>query len=105
MPKSNILFTIESINTINRGWGRDSVDTVARHFELGRRQFNRRFTRSIGASPKQMSQVLRAQKAIACLRAGVDVQDVVDRCGFTDQSHLIRDVVNHSNRRPTDPHK
>jgi len=94
--------SMESIHTINRCWGRDRVEHIARSFSLGRRQFNRRFTRSIGASPKQMSQVLRAQKAITCLRSGIDVHEVVDRCGFTDQSHLIRDVVSHSSRRPTE---
>jgi AraC-like DNA-binding protein len=94
--------SVASINTINRGWGRDPVESVARSFDLGRRQFNRRFTRSVGASPKQLSQVLRAQKAISCLRTGIDVHEVIDRCGFTDQSHLIRDVVSHSNRRPTE---
>jgi len=92
--------SIESIHTLNRAWGREPVECVARRFELGRRQFNRRFTRGIGASPKQLSQVLRAQKAMACLRAGFDAHEVVDRCGFADQSHLIRDVVNHSTRRP-----
>ena len=94
--------SVESVNSINLSWGRNTVDGIARQFDLGRRQFNRRFTRAIGASPKQLSGVLRAQKAITCIRAGVNVQDIVLRCGYADQSHLIRDVVNHSNRRPTD---
>lgn len=89
-----------SIGAINNGWGRETIESIARRFDLGRRQFNRRFTRSVGASPKQLSQVLRAQKAVACLRNGMGVLDVVERCGFTDQSHLIRDVVKHSDRRP-----
>jgi AraC-like DNA-binding protein len=94
--------SVESVNTINRVWGRETVTSIASHFDLGRRQFNRRFTKNIGASPKQLSRVLRAQKAIACIRAGLDVQDVIGRCGFSDQSHLIRDVVDHSNRSPAE---
>lgn len=101
LPQDSDRLSVASVNAINANWGRDRIDEVARHFELGRRQFNRRFTRRIGASPKQLSRVLRAQKAIASIRAGGNVHDIVDRCGYVDQSHLIHDVVSHSNRRPT----
>ena len=94
--------SLEAVKMINANWGRSRVADTAREFNLGRRQFNRRFTRSIGASPKQLSRVLRAQKAIACIRAGKNPHDVVDWCGYVDQSHLIREVVAHSNRRPSD---
>jgi transcriptional regulator GlxA family with amidase domain len=93
---------VAALDAINAGWGREPVASLARRFDLGRRQFNRRFTRSVGASPKQLSRLLRAQKAIACLLAGDAVDAVVDRCGFSDQSHFIRDVVAHSGRRPGD---
>ena len=89
-----------AVDAINCGWGRQSIARLADRFDLGRRQFNRRFTRAIGASPKQISRVLRAQKALVCLRSGVDVSTVIDRCGFSDQSHLIRDVVAHAGKKP-----
>ena len=92
--------SLASLHTINLNWGRQRIGELARRFELGRRQFNRRFTRAIGASPKQVSTVLRAQKAIACIRAGQPFHDIVDRCGFADQAHFIREVSSHSNRTP-----
>ena len=94
--------SMASINCINASWGRRRVAEVARQFELGRRQFTRRFTRSIGASPKQMSRVLRAQKAIACVRLGEDVHDIIARCGYADQSHFVHEVASHCNRSPSE---
>lgn len=94
--------SIASINSINNSWGRQRVDEIANQFNLGRRQFTRRFTRSIGSSPKQMSRVLRAQKAIACVRRGQPVHDIIARCGYADQSHFVHEVASHCNRPPSE---
>lgn len=94
--------SIASINSINDSWGRLRVDEIASQFDLGRRQFTRRFTRSIGTSPKQMSRVLRAQKAIACVRGGQNAHDIIARCGYADQSHFVREVSSHCNRPPSE---
>ncbi len=91
-----------SIMALNSSWGRQRIETLADQFDLGRRQFSRRFKRQIGASPKQVACVLRAQKAITLLWAGNDPHSVIELCGFTDQSHLIREVAAYSNRRPTE---
>jgi len=76
------------------------VTALAARFGLGRRQFHRRFARAVGTGPKQLSQVLRAQKAAACLQAGIDTQQIIERCGYSDQSHFIRDVVRYCGKRP-----
>ncbi len=94
--------SMNSISALNAGWGKQRIDSLAQQFGLGRRQFNRRFKRQIGASPKQVARVLRSQKAIALLRTGSNVHDVIELCSFTDQSHLIRDIVAHSNRPPSE---
>jgi len=91
---------VAAVGAINAGWGRQPIAVLAQRFGLGRRQFNRRFTSAVGAAPKQLSRVLRTQKAVACLRAGVATQAVIERCGYSDQSHFIRDVVAHYGRRP-----
>ena len=90
-----------SVHAINRSWGQRRVTEIASDFELGRRQFTRRFTRRIGASPKQVSCVLRAQKAIACVRKGIEVQDIVGRCGYADQPHFVRDITTHTGLSPS----
>jgi len=94
--------SIASINSMNDGWGRGRVNDIAKQFDLGRRQFTRRFTRNVGASPKQMSRVLRAQKAIMCIRLGEHVQDIIARCGYADQSHFVHEVADHCNRPPSE---
>jgi AraC-like DNA-binding protein len=94
--------SMASINIINGSWGRRRVHEIAQQFELGRRQFTRRFTRSIGASPKQMSRVLRAQKAIACVRLGENIQNIIARCDYADQSHFVHEVADHCNRPPSE---
>ena len=100
LPPDADRLAVPFVSAINEKWGRGRIDAVAREFNIGRGQFYRRFSRCIGASPKQMSNVVRVQKAIACIRAGGNVHDVVGRCGYADQSHLIHDVVNHSRKRP-----
>ena len=91
-----------SIDLINESWGRQRIDSIAEHLGLSRRQLARRFSSGTGTSPKKMSRLLRAQKAITCIRNGVLVQDVVGMCGYADQSHLIHDVVTHTGKRPSE---
>jgi AraC-like DNA-binding protein len=101
-PEKPDKLSMASVAIINQSWGRRRIEDIAGEFGLGRRQFNRRFTQTVGTSPKQMSTVLRAQKAIACIRSGRDVNDVIDQCGYSDQSHLIRNITAMSNKRPTE---
>lgn len=88
------------VAAMNESWGNCRISTLAREFGLSRRHFNRRFSKGVGTSPKKLLGVLRVQKAVACLRNGVSVQDVVFRCGYSDQSHLIRDVLTYTGKRP-----
>ncbi len=90
-----------AIDHMNNGWGGYRISNIAEHFGLSRRQFTRRFTRQIGISPKKMSGVMRSQKAMACLKSGKAAHDVIDLCGFSDQSHLIHDLLLHTNHTPT----
>ncbi len=92
----------DAIVKMNDKWGRCRVTDIANHYEVSKRQFNRRFIRNVGSSPKRLLRVIRAQKAVACLMYGMDSQDVVCLCGYTDQSHLIRDVVALCGKRPTE---
>jgi AraC-like DNA-binding protein len=91
-----------SIDLMNEDWGRSRIDAIAAHLGLSRRQLGRRFSSATGISPKKMSRMLRAQKATACIRSGQDIQDVIERCGYVDQSHLIHDVANHTGKRPSE---
>jgi AraC-like DNA-binding protein len=91
-----------TIDLMNEDWGRGRIDAIAARLGLSRRQLGRRFSTGTGISPKKMSRLLRAQKATTCIRNGLDIHDVIGRCGYVDQSHLIHDVVNHTGKRPSE---
>ena len=46
----------------------------------------------IGVAPKKMSNLVRAQKALGCLRGGEADAAVASTCGYVDQAHMIREV-------------
>lgn len=91
-----------AIRLMNVSWGRDRIDGIAARLGLSRRQLSRRFNASVGTTPKKISQMLRAQKALACIRAGWSAHDIVSICGYTDQAHYIHDMVAHTGRRPSE---
>lgn len=53
-----------------------------------------RFREQIGASPKQCARLLRFQQVVRhpAFAPGADWCDLAQRCGFYDQSHLIRET-------------
>ncbi|MGC4770856.1 helix-turn-helix domain-containing protein [Micromonospora sp. DT44] len=84
--------------------GRDGVGALATQLGWSRRHLAARFRAEIGLPPKTAARLLRFQRAHAVLRgvdatAGphpgsgrpVDWAEVAVRCGYYDQSHLIRD--------------
>jgi AraC-like DNA-binding protein len=86
----------ESIYKINRHSGNISITDLAHHLNLSRRQFQRRFTRIVGASPKEFAGIIRFQKALFQTRKGIRWPEIISKCGFYDQAHLIRDVKKYS---------
>ncbi len=91
-----------AITQMNRHWGREKIDAIAKALGLSRRQFGRLFSKSVGTTPKKLSRVLRAQKAAACIRSGAAIADIVDWCGYADQSHLIHELGAHTRKRPSE---
>ncbi|MBM7458458.1 helix-turn-helix domain-containing protein [Rhodococcus coprophilus] len=56
------------------------------------RTLRRRAHQAFGYGPKTLSRVLRFQRAIARARAGEDPATIAAECGYSDQSHLAREV-------------
>jgi AraC-like DNA-binding protein len=78
------------------------ISNVANQSSLGLRQFERRFTREIGLSPKLFSKVARFQ---AVLDAKINCQNVgwtnlAHEFGYFDQAHMIKDFQNLSGLSP-----
>ncbi len=82
---------MESVHKINRAQGNVSIEKIADDLHLSRRQFQRRFSKNIGMSPKAFANVIRFQKAIYYKRQGMDWSEITFRCGYYDQAHFIKE--------------
>lgn len=83
---------------------RVSVSAMAREAEIGQKKFIRLFTNEVGMTPKLFLRVARFERVmdrIHCAR-NVDWWDIVERHGYYDQSHFIRDFRQFTGITPTD---
>ncbi|MYW10647.1 helix-turn-helix domain-containing protein, partial [Streptomyces sp. SID2563] len=56
------------------------------------RQLHRRALTAFGYGPKTLARVLRLQRALALVRAGLPYADAALAAGCADQAHLARDM-------------
>ncbi|WP_030762732.1 helix-turn-helix domain-containing protein [Streptomyces griseus] len=73
------------------GAGRPVAET-ADALGLGARRLHRLSLDAFGYGPKTLARVLRLQRALALLRAGVPPVRAAARAGYADQAHLTRDT-------------
>jgi AraC-like DNA-binding protein len=87
--------------------GAGSLDAMARHVALSRRQLTTLFQREVGAGPKQISRLMRFEAAKQQVTSAVaggappDLSAVAARCGFCDHSHLVRDFRQYTGLSPS----
>jgi AraC-like DNA-binding protein len=80
-------------NELLRLRGRPSVSPFARAFGLDIRQFERRFLREIGMSPKRFARIARFQTALdwKLARPSTTWREIAHDLGYHDQMHLVHD--------------
>lgn len=89
----------------HRGTG--SMDGLAAHVALSRRQLTTLFRQELGVSPKQISRLMRWERARQDVAASVaagrrpDLAELAARCGYYDHSHLVRDFQQYTGLSPT----
>lgn len=77
------------------------VSAMAEAACLSKKQFERIFLSTIGMKPKEYSRIVRFQKALWHLQHGNrDFCGIANDCGYSDQSHLIRDFKTYSGLTP-----
>jgi AraC-like DNA-binding protein len=87
--------------------GAGSLDGMARHVALSRRQLTTLFRREVGAAPKQISRLMRFERAKQEVTSAVvggalpDLSEIAARCGFYDHSHLVRDFRQYTGLSPS----
>lgn len=69
---------------------------------LSPRQFRRVFYSQVGMSPKEYARIVRFQKSMWLLQCGKhEYADIAYSCGYSDQSHFIREFCQFSSLTPT----
>jgi AraC-like DNA-binding protein len=82
--------TIETILTAN---GQLSVDELSKQIKVHRRQLERKFSTTIGLSPKQLSKIIRLQVSLKMLlnRQFTSLTALAYEGEYYDQAHFIKD--------------
>jgi AraC-like DNA-binding protein len=81
---------VETIITAN---GQLSIQALSQKVDINRRQLERRFSSTIGLSPKQLSKVIRLQAAFKLLidKKNTSLTDLAYEGEYYDQAHFIKD--------------
>lgn len=82
--------TVETILTAN---GQLSVDELSKHTKVNRRQLERKFSSTIGLSPKQLSKTIRLQATLKLLlnKNFTSLTALAYQGEYYDQAHFIKD--------------
>ncbi|MCZ9330224.1 helix-turn-helix domain-containing protein [Nocardia farcinica] len=80
--------------------GQVRIAELAETTGWSRKRLWSRFTAQVGVTPKRAAMVVRFRRAFDLLLAGHPPAEVAARCGYTDQSHLHRDVTAFSGLTP-----
>jgi AraC-like DNA-binding protein len=77
------------------------IEHLATELGWSRKRLWSRFQAQIGLPPKRVAKLVRFDHAVHSLVAGQDAAGVAADSGYTDQSHLHRDVVAFTGLTPT----
>ena len=73
--------------------GQVKVEEMAKKLNINRRKLERKFTTTVGLSPKQLSKIIRLQAALRQLNQNTELSltELAYQNGYFDQSHFIKD--------------
>ncbi len=79
------------------------IASVARSAGISHGHLDREFARIVGLSPRRLARLLRVQRLLEGIDAHGDVAwaSLAAELGWSDQSHLIRDVKRHTGVSPS----
>jgi AraC-like DNA-binding protein len=82
---------MRAVDVVSARHGCVTVDLLANISGMSARQLERRFLEAVGLPPKTFTRIVRFQRALEGLRAGVPPAVAAATAGFADQSHLARE--------------
>lgn len=77
---------------IRAGGGEVQISELAEETGWTRRHLTRKFAQQIGLPPKTVARIRRLHVALDLLAAGIAMNDLAVRAGYSDQSHLVREI-------------
>lgn len=79
-----------------------TVSQLAETACLSNKQFGRIFANCVGTSPKEFLRIVRMQRALSMLQqdGGLSLAQLAYECGFSDQSHMIKEFKSFSGYTP-----
>jgi len=82
----------EVIHHINNS-SQTNIKTLADIACLSEKQFSRIFSENIGTTPKDFMRIVRLQRTLSVLQhnPGISFAQLSYECGYTDQSHMIKE--------------
>ena len=88
---------------IERAHGAVRIVDLCRELGVSRKHLHKWFRQQVGLPPKQYANVARFQRLVACLVESTPPawSEVAQRCGFSDQSHLVHDCRAFAGMTPT----
>jgi AraC-like DNA-binding protein len=92
----------ESLRLIHQHIGAIQVKSLLEHLNISERQFERRFSQTVGVPPQLYIRVKRFNEAVRLMKTGQfeALTAVAHALGFHDQSHFIRDIKAFSGMTP-----
>jgi transcriptional regulator GlxA family with amidase domain len=84
----------ESLHLIHQNIGAIHLKSLLERLNISERQFERRFSQTVGVSPQLYIRVKRFNEAVRLMKTGQfeALTAVAHALGFHDQSHFIRDI-------------
>lgn len=92
----------EAVNMIIEKNGMLNVNDLLQNIFMSRRNFERRFFKKVGLSPKYYARIFRMSYLFNMIagKKKVDWPSIFNQCAFYDQSHFIKDFVEFTGRTP-----
>ena len=92
---------LNAVDFIIKNRGTLEISELCTYTAVSARQLERLFARSMGASPKAFSGLVRYQLLWCEMVAGGNVLDAVEKYGYSDQAHLLNDFRKRHLMNPT----
>ena len=92
----------QSVEMLLKLNGQLSVDDLAVQLKINRRQLERKFSSTIGLSPKQLAKVIRLQATLKMLekKQFTSLTSLAYENGYFDQAHFIKDFKEFTGMSP-----